>query len=140
MSRIIALDVGSKRIGVATSDATRIIATAQGFIARSKFETEIQELTALLEKYQSNTIVVGLPLNMNGTDSQQTGLVREYKAKLEAALPDVDFQFWDERLSTSAGEKFLISSNVSRKKRKTKIDAVAAQWILQGYLESLRKA
>ena len=135
MTRAIALDIGSKRIGVAVSDLTRTIATSRGFIPRENFEKEMQALSALMEKHQSRELVVGLPLNMNGTDSAQTTSVRQYAKKIQERFPDADVRFWDERLSSKAGERMLIDSDVSRKKRKTIIDGIAAQWILQGYID-----
>ena len=126
--RIMALDVGSRTIGVACSDALYI--TAQGIetIRRTSHEKDFQRIAELIREYEVDTIVVGMPKNMNGTKGD-----RAEKREEVISTPVV---FWDERLSTVMAEKSLIAADVSRKKRKEVIDKMAAVVILQGYLDS----
>ncbi|MFP3124752.1 Holliday junction resolvase RuvX [Ectobacillus funiculus] len=135
--RILGLDVGTKTVGVALSDEMGW--TAQGIETvrineeRNKFGFErIQEL---VKQYNVDTIVVGLPKNMNGTIGPRGEACQQYAEQLRELL-GIEVIMWDERLSTMAAERFLISADVSRKKRKQVIDKMAAVVILQGYLDS----
>ena len=135
--RILGLDVGTKTVGVALSDEMGW--TAQGIETvrineeRNKFGFErIQEL---VKQYNVDTIVVGLPKNMNGTIGPRGEACQQYAEQLRELL-GIEVIMWDERLSTMAVERFLISADVSRKKRKQVIDKMAAVVILQGYLDS----
>ena len=142
--RIMALDVGDRTCGVAISDIMLI--TAQPITTlRYKNHQErtrlFQELLQLMTTYDVGRVVVGLPLNMNGSAGPQSVKVRDFvtqlqklQAKKSAAHADVIWEFWDERLSTSGAEKALVAANVSRAKRKDVIDKMAAVFILQGYL------
>ncbi len=136
MPRVLGLDVGHKRIGVAVSDETRLIARSAGCIDAAV--RPVAALRELLEKYATRELVVGLPLNMNGTESEQTQRVRTFVEGLQKNVPEAQVSFWDERLSTRAGERMLIGADISRKRRKEVIDGLAAQWILQGYLDRQR--
>lgn len=135
--RILGLDVGTKTVGVALSDEMGW--TAQGIETirineeRNKFGFErIQEL---VKQYNVDTIVVGLPKNMNGTIGPRGEACQQYAEQLRELL-GIEVIMWDERLSTMAAERLLISADVSRKKRKQVIDKMAAVVILQGYLDS----
>jgi len=135
--RILGLDVGTKTVGVALSDEMGW--TAQGIETirineeRNKFGFErVQEL---VKQYNVDTIVVGLPKNMNGTIGPRGEACQQYAEQLRELL-GIEVIMWDERLSTMAAERFLISADVSRKKRKQVIDKMAAVVILQGYLDS----
>ncbi|WP_129731168.1 Holliday junction resolvase RuvX [Ectobacillus funiculus] len=135
--RILGLDVGTKTVGVALSDEMGW--TAQGIETvrineeRNKFGFErIQEL---VKQYNVDTIVVGLPKNMNGTIGPRGEACQQYAEQLRE-LFGIEVIMWDERLSTMAAERLLISADVSRKKRKQVIDKMAAVVILQGYLDS----
>lgn len=141
--KIIALDVGDKTIGVALSDDLMI--TAQGLmtIERVGIRKDAGKVMELIMKYNCDTVVVGLPKNLNGTNSIQTEKVYEFKTMLEnkmrsAGMNKIGIQFQDERFTTLIAEKVLIEADVSRKKRKDVIDKQAAVLILQGYLDRLR--
>ncbi|WP_025028611.1 Holliday junction resolvase RuvX [Caldalkalibacillus mannanilyticus] len=135
--RSMGLDVGDRRIGVSVSD--ELGWTAQGIevIQRNADvpDQDIQRIEELVKQYSIVKIVVGLPKNMNGSIGPRGELCKEFARQLEerTSLPVI---MWDERLSTVAAEKFLISADVNRKKRKTVIDKMAANLILQGYLDS----
>lgn len=136
--RIIGLDVGEKRIGVAISDPLGITAQRAGVITRKKLEDDINEIKRYVDEYKADSMVVGMPLNMDGTKGRSAQKVAEFVETLSSALK-IPLATYDERLSTKESEKFLISSDVSRKKRKRVIDTIAAQLILQSYLDSLKK-
>lgn len=137
--RSIGLDVGDKTIGVAVSDLLGF--TAQGIttIRRKKLEMDLEELKKLINEYEVSTIVIGLPKNMNGTLGPRAEIVHEFAAQLQKNVT-AEIVFWDERLSTVAASKVLIEADVSRKKRKQVIDKMAAVIILQGYLDSRKRA
>lgn len=135
--RVLGLDVGTKTIGVAISDEMGW--TAQG-IETIKINAERNELgfariKELVNEYNVEQIVIGLPKNMNGTIGERGLACQDFADKLHTFLT-LPCTLWDERLSTMAAEKMLISADVSRKKRKKVIDKVAAVVILQGYLDS----
>lgn len=129
------LDVGDKKIGVAVSDELGI--TAQGIttVIRDGKCKDIDELKKIAENYKATKVVVGLPKNMNGSLGPQSEKVISYIKKLKKEL-NLDYIFWDERLTTVAAEKMLIAADVTRKKRKNIIDKIAAVYILQSYLDS----
>lgn len=141
--KIIALDVGDKTIGVALSDD--LLITAQGLmtIERVGIRKDTGKIMELIWEYNCSTVVVGLPKNLNGTDSIQTEKVYEFKTMLEnkmksSGMSQIGIVFQDERFTTLMAEKVLIEADVSRKKRKDVIDKQAAVLILQGYLERQR--
>ncbi len=133
--RIMALDVGSRTIGVACSDALYI--TAQGIetIRRTSYKKDFQRIAELIREYEVDTIVVGMPKNMNGTKGERAEKTEAFVEKMQEVI-STPVVFWDERLSTVMAEKSLIAADVSRKKRKEVIDKMAAVVILQGYLDS----
>lgn len=135
--RILALDVGQKRIGVAVSDPLGITAQGVGVIARKNIEDDINEVRKYVEEYKADSIVIGMPINMNGSRGESAAKVDEFVGILTSGLK-ISVVTYDERLSTKESERFLISSNVSRKKRKSVIDKIAAQLILESYLERLK--
>lgn len=137
--RIMGLDYGSKTVGVAISDALRI--TAQGIetIERkeeNKLRKTLARIEELVKEYEVDTIVLGLPKNMNNTIGERAQKSLELKEMLErrTGLPVV---MWDERLTTVEAERTLIEGNVRRENRKKYVDKIAAVFILQGYLDSL---
>lgn len=134
--RIMSLDVGSRTIGVACSDA--LLMTAQGIetIRRTSLANDFQRLQELIEEYEVYQLVVGMPKNMNGTKGDRAEKTEEFVHKMQEVIY-VPVIFWDERLSTVMAEKSLIFADVSRKKRKLVIDKMAAVVILQGYLARL---
>lgn len=130
-----ALDVGEKTIGVAVSDETNIISTGIGIIKRNTLKLDFDKIKSYVNEYNVGKIVVGLPLTLRGTKSIQTERVEGFISRLEQSLAMTVIPF-DERLTTAQGERLLIDANMSRKKRKKVIDKVAAQIILQTYLEA----
>jgi len=139
----IGLDVGDKTIGVAVSDALNI--TAQGImtIERIGIKKDTTKVMDLIKEHGCDTVVVGLPKKLDGTDSPQTEKVYEFKTKLEnklksSGMGDVAIEFYDERLTTVMAERVLIEADLSRKRRKEVIDKQAAVLILQAYLDSHR--
>ena len=135
--RIMALDVGSRTIGIACSDA--LLMTAQGIetIRRTSLENDFNRLRELISEYEVHELVVGMPKHMNGTKGERAEKTEEFVEKMKAVI-DLPVTFWDERLSTVMAERQLIAADVSRKKRKGVIDKMAAVVILQGYLDRLQ--
>ena len=142
MKRILALDVGDNTIGVAVSDALSIIANGVTTIERVGIKKDTGKVIDYVREYVCGTVVVGLPLNLNGSDSVQSEKDRAFKEKLEnklrsLALQDVQVVFQDERFTTKLAEQVLIDGGVRRENRKKYIDKQAAVLILQSYLDSL---
>lgn len=135
--RLMGLDLGTKTIGVATSDRTRMIATPIETIARKKFTQDAERLVAIIQAENIGLILLGLPVNMDGTEGPRCQSTRAF-ARNFARLSSVPIVFWDERLSTAAVERMLIQADASRAKRDQVIDKLAAAWILQAALDSLR--
>ena len=135
--RLMALDLGTKTIGVATSDRTRMIATPIETIARKKFTADAERLLAIIAAENIGLIVLGLPVNMDGTEGPRCQSTRAFARNFAKHSP-VPIVFWDERLSTAAVERMLIAADASRPKRDEVIDKLAAAWILQAALDSLR--
>lgn len=135
MKRIMGLDLGDKTIGVAVSDEMGWTAQGVETIKRQSREKDLARLDELIASYQVGEIVVGLPKNMNGTIGPRGESCQAFARMLEErmALP---VHLWDERLTTMAAERMLISADVSRQKRKKVIDKMAAVLILQGYLDA----
>lgn len=140
--KIIALDVGDKTIGVALSDD--LLFTGQGLmtIQRVGIRKDADKVLNLVKEYKCSTIVVGLPMNLNGSNSVQTEKVYEFANMLSnkmksSGIKNVELVFEDERFTTVIAERVLIEADVSRKKRKEVIDKQAAVIILQGYLDKL---
>ncbi len=133
---IAGLDLGDKTIGVALSDLRRSVATPIEVIRREKFTLDAARLLALLTGRQVCGILLGLPLNMDGSAGPRVQSTHAFARNL-ANLTDLPIGFWDERLSTVAAERALLEADTSRKRRKEVIDQVAAGYILQGALDRL---
>lgn len=133
--RIMGLDVGSQTIGVSVSDPFGWTAQGVETIRHTTREKDFQRLKELVDMYQVELFVLGMPLNMNGTKGMRAERTEEFAAELQVAFPDMAQTFWDERLTTVMAQKELIAADVSRKKRKKVIDKMAAVAILQGYLD-----
>lgn len=131
------IDLGDKTIGVAVSDRGLSFANPRPVIMRKKFTLDAPALLALLEKDNVAAIVIGLPINMDGSEGPRAQKSRAFVRNM-APLTPLPFTFWDERLSTVAAERALIEMDVSRKKRETRIDSAAAAFILQGVLDRLQ--
>jgi putative Holliday junction resolvase len=133
--RILGLDIGGERIGVAISDEMGILASPVGMIRRGS--DVAAELKRYIEKYSAVLLVVGLPLGLSGREGPQAKDVREYTGSLAAGL-GLPLEYWDERLTTSIAERNMKGAGMSRRDRRDKVDAIAASVILQGYLEHVR--
>ena len=131
--RIVALDIGDVRIGVAVSDPTRTVASPVEVITRVGWGPDTRAIRAICDRYETTQIVSGLPLNMDGTEGFQAGKVRDLCAQLEKAGLTVFFQ--DERLSTVTAEEALLEGNLSRRDRRGIVDKVAAAVILEQWLK-----
>jgi putative Holliday junction resolvase len=135
---LIGLDLGTKTIGVATSDPDRRLATAVETIARKTFSADAARILALAAERRAAGFVLGLPINMDGTEGPRAQSTRAFARNL-AKLTELPIALWDERLSTAAVERELIAADVSRGKRKAVIDQHAAVFILQGALDRLAR-
>jgi putative Holliday junction resolvase len=135
---LLGLDLGTKTIGVATSDTERRLATGVETIARKSFTVDAARLLALAQERRCAGFVLGLPLNMDGSEGPRAQSVRAFARNL-SRLTELPIALWDERLSTMAVERELIAADVSRKKRAAVIDQHAATFILQGALDRLAR-
>lgn len=133
--KILGLDIGSKRIGVAVSDELGITARGLSTIERKNDEDTIRNLRSIISEENIKEIVVGLPINMNGSYGPKANEAIDFAGRLEEHL-NIPVKLWDERMSTMEAERILIDADTSRAKRKKKIDKLAAQVILQGYLNA----
>ena len=137
--RILGLDVGTKTIGLALSDATRTVATPHRTIRRAKFAQDAGILRAVIDEMGVDALVIGLPLSMDGTEGPRCQSVRQFAANLLQTI-DLPVAFWDERLSTAAVERMLISeADMSRRRRAQVVDKTAAAYILQGALDAMKR-
>jgi len=134
---LLGLDLGTKTIGVAVSDADRRVAAAVETIQRTTFTKDAARLVALADERKVVGIVLGLPLNMDGSEGPRAQATRAF-ARNFSRISMLGIGFWDERLSTAAVERQLIEADVSRAKRAKSIDQHAAVFILQGALDRLR--
>ena len=132
------VDLGTKTIGLALSDLERRIATPLETIRRTKFTKDAARLLELAEKHEVAGIVIGLPLNMDGSEGPRVQSTRAFVRSL-GALTDRPFIYWDERLSTAAVTRELIAQDASRAKRAEVVDKMAAAYILQGALDRLAR-
>lgn len=135
MSRILGIDFGEKRLGLALSDESRTLASPLDVYERTDRERDLEFLRNLVAQYQITEIVLGLPVNMDGSLGPKAEQVLEFKRLLEEHLK-LPVSTFDERLTTVEAERVLLQANLSRKKRKAKRDTLAAVLILQGYLQA----
>lgn len=133
--RILALDVGTKTIGVAVSDELGIIANGVKNLKRKAIENDLNALKEIVDELNPALILIGIPYNMNGSVSKRGKQIFEFSNKIKQFF-DITVEFWDESFSTVNAEKALIEADLSRKKRKKVIDKMAAVVILQEYLDS----
>lgn len=134
--RLIGLDLGTKTIGVAVSDVELRVASPLTTIRRTKFKADATELLQIVENEKAFAVVIGLPLNMDGSEGPRAQATRAFGRNLTPLL-DIPVVYWDERLSTVAAERAMIEADMSRKKRAERIDAAAAAVILEGALDRL---
>jgi putative holliday junction resolvase len=138
-SRILALDYGTKRIGVALSDELGWTAQPLETFERRTLNRDIAHIASLIKSHEVGKVVLGLPLQLDGREGPAIQAMREFVTKLEQGI-SVPIVLWDERMTTKAAEDLLIAADVSRKKRKGTVDRVAAAILLQSYLASLESA
>jgi putative Holliday junction resolvase len=136
-TRILGLDIGSKRTGVSLSDETRLIASPFTTIEETQLKPWVLKVQTLVNQNEVAEVVVGLPLNQYGEEGKDAENIKKYIAALQEVL-SIPVIEWDERFSTVQAERTLLEADVSRKSRKKVIDQIAASIILQGYLDSLR--
>lgn len=132
--KIIALDIGTVRIGVASSDIMEIIASAYESYRRKNTDEDLKHIAQLVTDLNAGLVVIGLPLKMDGTEGQSVEMAKAFGEEL-AKLVSVPICYQDERLSTVTAQKILIESGMRREKRKDKVDSLAATIILQTYLD-----
>jgi len=130
-----ALDLGEKRIGVAVCDATRTIAKAYGVLGRKSRQEDFQRYADIIIQEEVTLLVMGLPVPLSGVEGQRAAWVRDYTAEL-ARYIDVPIEFWDESFSTKQAQASLRARGKRGKKVKERVDAVAAAFILQNYLDA----
>lgn len=134
----VGLDLGEKTIGVAVSDATRMIASPLELIRKTKFSDDAAALFRLMESRRAQGIVIGLPINMDGSEGARCQSSRAFARNL-LRLKDLSIAFWDERMSSMAVNRMLVGeADISRARRAEVVDKAAAAWILQGALDRLR--
>lgn len=134
--RILALDIGSKTIGVACSDALLITAQAVETIRRQSKKKDLARLAELVKEKEIHRIVVGKPRHMNGDHSKNIDKIEHFVAELKEAIPNMEVVYWDERLTTVMAQRQLKAAKVRRENRKKVVDAIAAVFILQNYLDT----
>ena len=138
-ARLLGLDLGEKTIGLALSDVERSIATPLETIRRTKFTPDAERIRALAARFQVGGLVVGLPLNMDGSEGPRAQATRAFVRNLRPLL-GLPIVLWDERLSTAAVTRTLLEADASRARRGEVIDKMAAAYILQGALDRLRRS
>ena len=136
--KLLGLDLGTRTIGVAVSDGLRFTATPLETIRRSKFTADAARLVELIAENQAVGLVLGLPLNMDGSEGPRAQSTRAFARNLAQKTP-LPVVFWDERLSTSAVTRMLIDADTRRDRRAEVVDKLAASYILQGFLDRLRR-
>lgn len=138
MKRILGLDLGQKTIGVAISDPLGFTAQGLTTIRRGSKEKDIEDLKKICDEYKVETIVIGLPKNMNGTIGPSGEIAMAFGKLLEEEF-QIEIKFWDERLTTVAAHKAMLEADLSRNKKKKIVDKVASTYILQGYLDMISR-
>ena len=134
--RLLGVDLGSKTIGLAVSDPLLKIASPIATLKRSKLSSNAVEFSNIIKDYQIGGIIVGLPINMDGTEGPRVQATRDWSLDL-ARILSIPVAFWDERLSTVAVERMMLKADMTRNKRAAKIDQAAAAYILQGALDNI---
>ena len=135
--RLLGLDVGSKTVGLALSDTTLTVASPMTTIRRSRFAADAAAIAKIVAEQKVGGLVLGLPINMDGSEGPRCQSVRQFGANLLAHVP-LPLLFWDERLSTAAVTRAALEADLSRQRRAETIDKMAADYILQGALDAAR--
>lgn len=133
MRRIIALDIGSVRIGVAVSDPLGFF--AQGIAVLHAADNWLEDLAKIVSEYDAPLFLVGLPRRTDGSEGPETGKIRAVAENIRGRFPQTEIKFWDERFTTVIAQQALIEADVSRSGRKNKVDKIAAAVLLQSYLD-----
>ena len=136
-ARLLGFDLGEKTIGIALSDTSRAIATPMETLARGKFSVDAIKLEKIIAEHKIGGLVIGLPLNMDGSDGPSAQSARAFARNLAARI-DLPIVLWDERLSTVAVTRALLDADASRRRRSEVVDKMAAGYILQGALDRIR--
>ena len=141
--RKLGLDIGTVRIGIAQSDMLGMLASNLETYTRKYIKVDVAHIVQIIQQNNIDTVVVGLPLKMNGEEGQSVQMVKDFVQELQAQLQEKNIQipivYQDERLTTVSAERVLLSANVRREKRKQVVDKIAAQIILQAYLDKPKK-
>lgn len=139
MTPVLGLDLGEKTIGVAVSDLTRSVASPLALVRRTKFTADLAALVRHADDRLASALVIGLPVNMDGSEGSSCQSVRAFARNLlRLGGRDWPIAFWDERLSSSAVNRMLIAGDMTRARRAEVVDKTAAAWILQGALDRMR--
>lgn len=136
--KIMALDLGDSRIGVAFSDIMNIIANGYETYNRVSPDKDFEHICNLIKEFKVELIIIGLPINMDGTQGERVLLAKQFGEQLQKLVPDISIKYIDERMTTISAEKVLLQADVSREKRKKVIDKIAATIILQSYLDTIK--
>ncbi|MBL6934422.1 MAG: Holliday junction resolvase RuvX [Alphaproteobacteria bacterium] len=137
--RLLGLDLGEKTIGLALCDPGLTIASPLETLRRTRFSSDVETLRALMDEHGIGALVIGLPLNMDGSEGPRCQSVRQFADNLLEKM-ELPIAFWDERLSTVAVTRTLLEADMSRKRRAEVVDKMAASYILQGVLDRLKAA
>ncbi|MDX5329651.1 MAG: Holliday junction resolvase RuvX [Caulobacteraceae bacterium] len=141
LAPVVGLDLGEKTIGVAVSDATRMVASPLALIRKTKFTQDVEQLFKLMAEREAKAIVIGLPVNMDGSEGPRCQSSRAFARNILRLREDLPIAFWDERMSSVAVNRMLVDeADMSRARRGEVVDKTAAAWILQGALDRLRHA
>lgn len=135
--RLLGMDPGTKTIGLAISDAALKVGTPLMTIKRTKFKADAEEIAKIIDKWKIGGFVIGLPVNMDGSEGPRCQSIRQFQKNLEEYF-DLPMCFWDERLSTVAVTRSMLETDTSRAKRAKAVDKMAAAYILQGALDAMR--
>lgn len=138
-ARVLGLDVGDTTIGLALSDVLRTIATPFSTIERTKFTKDIEKLKNVINTQSIGGLVIGYPINMDGSQGPRAQSTRTFVANISRHI-SLPMLLWDERLSTMAVERMMVVADMSRKRRMELVDKLAASYMLQGYLDKVRRA
>jgi len=136
--RRLGLDIGDKRIGLAVSDELNVTAQGKEVLIRTNHRADLKKIKKYIDRYNIGEIIVGLPKNLDNTESRQGEKIKNYVNFLRNNL-EIPIKLWDERLSTRAAEDMLLKADLRRKKRREVIDQVAASIILQNYLDYMNR-
>ncbi|MBR2312565.1 MAG: Holliday junction resolvase RuvX [Clostridia bacterium] len=137
--RVLGIDFGEARTGLAISDASRMLASGIGNIKGGGLERSVEAIAEVVQTERISGIVLGLPVNMNGTEGPRAARIRQFAAMLEEKMPDVPVALMDERMTTMAASRFLNETNTRGQRRKGVIDTLSAEIILQNALDKLRR-